>query len=72
MKTVDCMGDICPVPIIKTKQAIKTMNSGDKIMVISDHSCSVESIKDLFKNKNYILNIEEVINGVWEITIKKD
>ncbi|SHJ20853.1 sulfurtransferase TusA family protein [Lutispora thermophila] len=70
MKTVDCLGDMCPIPIIKTRKALKKTTSGETIKVVTDHSCVLESIVNNFKE--YKISHEEVINGVWEIFITKD
>lgn len=72
MKEIDCLGEICPIPIIKIKQSLKSMNTGDSIKVITDHSCTHQSILDFFKKKkNFSIECEEVINGVWEFIITK-
>lgn len=70
MKTVDCLGDMCPIPIIKTRKALKKTNSGETIKVVTDHSCVLESIIQNFKKCK--IDHEEVINGVWEIFITKN
>jgi TusA-related sulfurtransferase len=69
LKKIDCFGDICPVPIIKIEKQLKTLPEGEVLEVVTDHSCTVESVTN--KYKNYNLEIEEVINGVWEIRISK-
>ncbi|MBZ2175023.1 sulfurtransferase TusA family protein [Schnuerera sp. xch1] len=69
MKKVDCLGDMCPIPIIKTRRALKSVSSADTIKVITDHSCVLEAIINNFKK--YKITHEEVINGVWEIFITK-
>lgn len=71
MKTIDCLGDICPVPIIKINKEFPSMKSGDSLMIITDHSCVAESILNHFKNSKVTIESEEVINGVWEITLTK-
>lgn len=72
MKTIDCLGDMCPVPILKTKAALKKLNSGESIKVVTDHSCVSKSLIDNFKKSKVTIHSEEVMNGVWEITITKD
>ena len=69
MKKIDCFGDICPVPIIKIEKQLKTLPEGEVLEVVTDHSCTVESVTNKYKNHN--IEIEEVINGVWEIRISK-
>lgn len=70
MKTVDCLGDMCPIPIIKTRKALKKTSSGETIKVVTDHSCVLEAIIHNFKKCK--IDHEEVINGVWEIFITKN
>lgn len=67
MKEIDCLGEICPIPIIRIKEAMKTTKSGETIKVITDHSCVHQSVKDHFKNTKIVIEDEEVMNGVWEI-----
>jgi len=69
LKKIDCFGDICPVPIIKIEKQLKTLQKGEVLEVVTDHSCTVESVTNKYKNHN--IEIEEVINGVWEIRISK-
>lgn len=35
-KTLDCFGLLCPMPIVKTAQAIKGLKRGEVLEVISD------------------------------------
>lgn len=69
MKNIDCVGDMCPVPIIKIQKALKTSKKGDEIILTTDHSCTVEEVLSLLKNKNYDICVDEVMNGIWEITV---
>jgi tRNA 2-thiouridine synthesizing protein A len=69
MRTIDCLGDICPIPILKTKKELKSIKPGEVVKVVTDHSCVLESVISNFKKYN--ITYEEVINGVWEIFITK-
>ncbi|BEP28515.1 sulfurtransferase TusA family protein [Helicovermis profundi] len=71
MLKIDCFGDICPIPILKIQKQLKLTNYGDKFMIITDHSCVMESIFDTFNGSNLKIDSNEVMNGVWEITIKR-
>jgi len=68
---LNCFGDFCPVPLLKAKKTVKELVAGEEFMLVTDHSCVVESIEDYFRSNKYELFIEEVLNGVWEITITK-
>ena len=69
MKEIDCLSEMCPIPIIKITKALKGLEKGDSIKVITDHSCVVQSIKEHYDKRNTSVQQEEVMNGVWEIII---
>ncbi|GAU78277.1 sulfurtransferase TusA family protein [Fusibacter sp. 3D3] len=71
MNRLDCFGDICPIPLLKMQNEIKHLNKGESFQMVVDHSCVIESIKENLKKSTLIYEIDEVLNGVWEITITK-
>lgn len=71
MNTIDCLGDMCPIPVLKIKKELKKTKINDSIKVITDHSCVAESIKNHFTRKDMQLEFDEVMNGIWEIIITK-
>ncbi|MGH4051952.1 MAG: sulfurtransferase TusA family protein [Clostridium sp.] len=71
MNTIDCLGDMCPIPVLKLKKALKKAKPNSPIKIITDHSCVAESIKTHFTRKDISLEFDEVMNGVWEIIITK-
>jgi TusA-related sulfurtransferase len=71
MIKIDCFGDICPVPLLKIQKQLDSISSGDSFMLVVDHSCVVESIDEYYADTPHHIEIDEVMNGVWEITITK-
>ncbi|HYE11489.1 MAG TPA: sulfurtransferase TusA family protein [Patescibacteria group bacterium] len=71
MKKIDCLGEYCPVPILRIKDQLKNIPKGEPFMVVTDHSCVLQSIEDYCKKTKLEIVLDEVINGVWEITIVK-
>ncbi|MEO1816835.1 MAG: sulfurtransferase TusA family protein [Acetobacterium sp.] len=69
MITIDCLGDMCPIPVLKAQKEFKKLASGDTIKIITDHSCVLESVSSKFKKHQ--ISSDEVIVGVWEILITK-
>lgn len=69
MKIIDCLGDMCPIPILKTQKELKRIKKGQTLKIITDHSCVLESLSSKFKKHQ--IRSEEVINGVWEIFLTK-
>jgi TusA-related sulfurtransferase len=68
MQIVDCLGDMCPIPVLKVKNKLKSTGSGETIKIVTDHSCVLDSL--LSKFKKHKITYKEVINGVWEIYIE--
>lgn len=71
MNKINCLGDYCPIPLIKIKKSLSELAKGDSLMLVTDHSCVVESIKEYLDLSEFHYIIDEVINGVWEITVEK-
>lgn len=72
MMTIDCLGDMCPVPIVKIQQQLRKVKGGETFKVVTDHSCVVESIINHYNDPNVLIETDEVINGVWEIFVTKN
>jgi TusA-related sulfurtransferase len=68
---IDCFGDICPVPVIKAENQLRSMKPGEEFLLITDHSCTAESIREKYGKRKMIKSIQEVMNGVWEIVLVK-
>lgn len=69
MIKLDCLGEMCPQPMIRLKAEIK---KGTQIIVLAtDHSCTISSIEDYLHILNLNYKTKEVFAGVWEITIYK-
>jgi len=67
---IDALGDFCPIPSLKVQAVMKQMNPGDRIILITDHSCTANTIKEDMRQKNKVI-VEEIDNGIWQITIIK-
>ncbi|MHC1719175.1 MAG: sulfurtransferase TusA family protein [Clostridiaceae bacterium] len=72
MHNIDCLGDMCPVPVLKTKAELKKVGHGKSVKVETDHSCVLQSLLDNFREPKYSVAYTEVMNGIWEIVITKN
>ncbi len=43
---LDCMGEACPVPLIKAEKALEKMAIGDILIVQIDHSCAMKNVPE--------------------------
>lgn len=71
MEKIDCLGDLCPIPGIKARLAMEEMRPGDKVLLVSDHSCATLNVKEAVADMGCSVDVEEVIPGVFEMIISK-
>lgn len=69
--TLDCLGEACPVPLIKTQKKMDGMKAGDVLIVEIDHSCAMKNIPEWARKEGHNVEIEEVDDGQWEVYIEK-
>lgn len=70
MYELDCLGDMCPIPILKLKQCKEIKKQGGQLKLVTDHSCVVESITGYCRMHQLHLDIVEPMNGIWELYIE--
>ena len=68
---LDCLGEACPVPLMKTQKELESMQKGDILVVGIDHPCAMKNVPDWARSQGYNVDIEEVGEGEWEVTIEK-
>lgn len=66
------MGDMCPIPLIRAREASKHLVPGEAFVLVTDHSCVVTSMREHFLSGAFQISIEEAMIGVWEITISRN
>lgn len=68
---VDCSGEICPVPLVETRKALRKANEGDIVEVTGTHPSSKKEIPMAVKALGLKLLAVEETGGVWKIRIQK-
>jgi TusA-related sulfurtransferase len=68
---VDCMGEICPVPLVETRKALRKAEEGDIVEVIGTHPASKKEIPMAVKALGMELIDVQEEDGVWKIRIRK-
>lgn len=71
VRKVDCLTELCPIPILKAIKEFRTMAPEDILIIQADHSCVPMDLKKWAKEKNYPIKTMEVGAGEWEIYIQK-
>ncbi|KPJ63769.1 MAG: hypothetical protein AMJ45_06875 [Syntrophobacter sp. DG_60] len=58
--TIDVCGEVCPVPVMKTDEALSTMKTGQTLEVIVDYPPSKENVQRLATFRgNKIVEVKE-------------
>ncbi len=68
---LDCLGEACPVPLVKTENKLKELEVGDTLIVIIDHSCALKNVPEWARKNNHEVEVEEIGDGEYEIFIDK-
>ncbi len=68
---LDCIGEACPIPLIKVEKKLARMKKGDTLVVEIDHNCAMTNIPEWGRKKGYDVQIHEIDFGEWEIVIIK-
>jgi len=68
---VDCYGEACPIPIVKSEKALADMAVGDLLIVQIDHSCAMKNVPEWAREQGYNVEVEEIDDGEWEVFIEK-
>ena len=70
-KSLDCKGLSCPLPIVKTAQAVKQMSAGELIEVLATDPGSVPDFKAWSTSTGNALVEQTAEDGVYRFVLKK-
>lgn len=69
---LDLSGEVCPVPLVKSRRAMDKMRSGEILeIIIASENSKVNITLAAKELGNKIKRIEKDENGKWHITIQK-
>lgn len=68
--TVDALGDKCPVPVVKAKKALATMDEGTLEMLV-DNETSVTNLENFGKSQNCEVSHEQLAAEKFSVKIVK-
>ncbi len=67
MIKVDAMGDTCPIPVVKTKNAIKELNGSGEVMTLVDNEIAVQNLTKMANQKGYGVKSQKLGEGQYEV-----
>jgi TusA-related sulfurtransferase len=70
--TLDCLGEACPIPLLKIQKKWPALKLGDVLIVHIDHSCALKNIPEWARKDGHNVEVDEVDEGTWDIYIEKN
>ncbi len=68
---LDCLGEACPLPLMKAEKKMKDLAAGDVLIVHIDHSCAMKNVPEWARSQGYNVEVDEVDDGEWDVVIEK-
>ncbi len=72
IRKLDLRGEICPYPMLKTNEELDSDKEINILEVLTDHSPALSTIPPQALKRGYEVEIDEIDNSEWKITLKKD
>ena len=69
-KTVDEIGDACPIPVVKTKNAIKELNGPGSVETLVDNEIAVQNLTKMANQKGYAVRSEKIAEDQFRVTME--
>ena len=69
MITVNAMGDGCPIPVVKTLNAIKELKTPDVIETLVDNEIAVQNLTRMAGQKGYAVSSEKLGENAFKVTV---
>lgn len=70
-KRLNILGEVCPIPLIRTQKELETLLPNDTLIVETDMGQTVRNILRWCENQGYCFEVDESDNGIWAISITK-
>ena len=67
----DFTGLKCPLPVLKAKRVLKTLEKGKRVIFISDDPASPIDFSHFSKNEGYSISIKTSETGKYYFTLSK-
>lgn len=69
---LDCIGEPCPLPLMKVEEKIESLAAGEELVIEVDHTCAMTNVPEWARKQGYKVETREVNFGEWEIKIIKN
>lgn len=67
---VNALGDACPIPVVKTKNAIKEMKGAGSVETLVDNEIAVQNLTKMAKRKGFGVKSEKIADDRFRVTME--
>lgn len=67
---VNAIGDACPIPVVKTKNAIKELNGAGIVETLVDNEIAVQNLTKMANQKGYGVKSEKLSEDQFRVTME--
>lgn len=67
MITVDARGDACPIPVVKTKTAIKSLYGAGEVKTLVDNEIAVQNLTKMANQKGWKISSKKIDDNTYEV-----
>ena len=69
MIKVNAIGDACPIPVVKTKNAIRELQGGGTVETLVDNEIAVQNLTKMANQKGYGVRSEKISDNEFKVTM---
>lgn len=69
MIKVNALGDTCPIPVVKAKNAIKELKGAGQVEVLVDNEIAVQNLTKMANQKNYGVSSEKLEEQKYRVVL---
>ena len=69
MIKVNAIGDTCPIPVVKTKDAIKTLQGAGEVETLVDNEIAVQNLTKMANQKGYGVKSEKISDKEFRVVM---
>ncbi len=70
IKKVNALGDACPIPVVKTKNAIKELNGAGTVETLVDNEIAVQNLTKMANQKGFGVKSEKIADDQFKVTME--
>lgn len=70
MIQVNALGDACPIPVVKTKNAIKELGGSGVVETLVDNEIAVQNLTKMANQKGYKVSSKKLSDRQYQVTME--